>query len=427
MATPPAKATSLPRESQFKAPTLSSSRSYPSLLSLVQPNTQTIHPTINPSTPLTKTAPLNTICEGLPPLSPQSISQSATLSSNQSVAQSTCQKSSLADLTRLGNACFATGQFDRAIALYTQALELNISDACLWSNRGTAYVRLALYKMGVRDYIQAIELFPQCGEFYYQRGVAYSALKQYDQAISDYSSCVKLLPKHANSYNNRGNAYRIMKNYSAALADLKQACKLEPTSTLYQKNLQRIEQAMQSINQSLTQSPSMMSTPTLAALPQSPKLPLIQLTVDTTLSNSQSPTQHVQSIYQSINQSFNRTTSPLSPASPPILSHLPPQFIETLLQMATHEQQSKKRKRSIDESINQSVNDQSIRDAICLYQLRSLSPNDDYSAKKMRVTGLDAHSQHLLYDDDDEDEDSNDESSGSEGSESPDARHQLSV
>jgi len=148
------------------------------------------------------------------------------------------------DDCRLAAEFFLVGCYDRAILLYSKALEKNRCDSRLWANRGTCFVRLRLFHQGIMDYSESIHLSPHCGELYYSRGVAYSGLKQFDLAIADYSTCLLLIPDYADALNNRGNAYRILKQYQLAQQDLDQAVRLQPQSQLYRQNQARINRAM---------------------------------------------------------------------------------------------------------------------------------------------------------------------------------------
>ena len=197
--------------SLFKQPSLPSSRSFPSLLSLAS------------------SSAASSSASSLPPPSSSPSSHLRRVNS---------------DLCRQGNACFALREFDSAISLYTGALELSFDDWRTWNNRATAYVAKRLYRMGIRDYHEAIARAPHCGELYYKRGVAWSALAQYAYAIEDYSRCLELRHDYPDALNNRGNAYRILGQYRLARTDLLRAVQLVPSSQLYQHNLRKVEAAL---------------------------------------------------------------------------------------------------------------------------------------------------------------------------------------
>jgi tetratricopeptide (TPR) repeat protein len=91
-----------------------------------------------------------------------------------------------------GNAYYGKGQFDKAIADSTKALELNPRDAKAYTNRGNAY---------------------------YDKG-------QHDEAIADYTKAIELNPKYDKAYNNRGLGYIYLGEKGRACDDWRQACEL---------------------------------------------------------------------------------------------------------------------------------------------------------------------------------------------------------
>ena len=86
-----------------------------------------------------------------------------------------------------GNAHFAKGEADRAIANYDQALAIN----------------------------------PKYEDALVNRGVAHEKKGDLDRAIADYDEALRLEPKDAVAYNNRGNALFKKRDYDRALARLR--------------------------------------------------------------------------------------------------------------------------------------------------------------------------------------------------------------
>jgi tetratricopeptide (TPR) repeat protein len=110
-----------------------------------------------------------------------------------------------------GNACYARQQYDKAIADYTQALQLDPSYAVAYYNRGIAYDDLEQYDKAIADYDQALQLDSSYTKAYYSRGNAYYALRQYDKAIADYDQALQLDSKYANAQRWRQEAYRLLR------------------------------------------------------------------------------------------------------------------------------------------------------------------------------------------------------------------------
>jgi tetratricopeptide (TPR) repeat protein len=80
----------------------------------------------------------------------------------------------------------------------------------------------------IADFTQAIQLSPKYTQAYNNRGVAYFERGDIDRAIADYTQAIELDPKFALAYNNRSNAYGVKGDIDRAIADFAQAAKLNP-------------------------------------------------------------------------------------------------------------------------------------------------------------------------------------------------------
>ncbi|MCM1982371.1 tetratricopeptide repeat protein [Lyngbya confervoides] len=93
----------------------------------------------------------------------------------------------------------------------------------------TSGIRKALqgdYQGAIADYSQAIELSPQNPEIYYNRGVAYYSVGNSPSAIADFNQTLQLDPAKAQAYANRGAIFLESGNSQAALADAQTAAQL---------------------------------------------------------------------------------------------------------------------------------------------------------------------------------------------------------
>jgi tetratricopeptide (TPR) repeat protein len=130
-----------------------------------------------------------------------------------------------------GLEAYKKGDYDRAIADYTEAIRLNPQLVNAYYNRGNAYQNGKKdYDRTIADYTQAIRLNPQFGNAYDNRGLAYQSKKDYDRAIADHTEAIRLGTTHiASTYNNRGKAYQDGKgDYDRAIADYTEAIRLNP-------------------------------------------------------------------------------------------------------------------------------------------------------------------------------------------------------
>ncbi|MGL5059475.1 MAG: tetratricopeptide repeat protein, partial [Microcoleus sp.] len=137
-------------------------------------------------------------------------------------------------LVTVGVSAYAADDWDNTIAQLTTALseakpnKTALDPAAIYFYRGTAYSRKGEYERAIADYNQAIQLNPKLAEAFYNRGTAYSNKGEYDRAIADYDRAIQLNPKYAKAFNNRGTAYSNKGEYDRAIADYDRAIQLNP-------------------------------------------------------------------------------------------------------------------------------------------------------------------------------------------------------
>jgi len=135
-----------------------------------------------------------------------------------------------------GVAYFKKGDFDQAIADYNQAIQLNLSDEGAYSNRGNVYAAQGNLDKAMADYDRAIEMNPKDATAFNNRGNAFLTKADYDKAIADFNTSLQLNPQYANAYDNRGKAYLAKGDYDNAIADLSNAIRLSPKSPIPHNN-----------------------------------------------------------------------------------------------------------------------------------------------------------------------------------------------
>jgi tetratricopeptide (TPR) repeat protein len=79
-------------------------------------------------------------------------------------------------------AFYKRGQFDKAIADYDKAIELNPADEGLYNNRGMAHAYGKRYDRAIADFETAIELNPRDVSAYYNMACLYSIMNKTDEA-----------------------------------------------------------------------------------------------------------------------------------------------------------------------------------------------------------------------------------------------------
>ncbi|PIA59746.1 hypothetical protein AQUCO_00400563v1 [Aquilegia coerulea] len=99
------------------------------------------------------------------------------------------------DLKQKGNNCFTSGNYDKALSFYTQALRFApMNDAyedeknlvsILYINRASTLHKMGLLMECVRDCDRAIEISPSYAKAWYRRGKANASLESYKDAVDD--------------------------------------------------------------------------------------------------------------------------------------------------------------------------------------------------------------------------------------------------
>ncbi|HEY6285729.1 MAG TPA: tetratricopeptide repeat protein, partial [Ktedonobacteraceae bacterium] len=121
-------------------------------------------------------------------------------------------------------------EYQRAIADYNRAIELDPSNAAGYNNRGLVYDNLKQYDQAIADYDRSIELEPFRVGAYYNRGIAYRDLKEYQRAIADYNRAIELDHTYVQAYYSRGYAYLLLKNVPQAKNNYTQSYELDATN-----------------------------------------------------------------------------------------------------------------------------------------------------------------------------------------------------
>ena len=127
-----------------------------------------------------------------------------------------------------GLAYSGKGDFDRAIADYSKAIEIAPGFVAAYNNRGLAYSGKGDFDRAIADYDEAIERNPEFVEAYNNRGLAYGKKGNFDLAIANCSKAIELNPNSVVAYSFRGLAYSGKGDFDRAIADFNKAIELDP-------------------------------------------------------------------------------------------------------------------------------------------------------------------------------------------------------
>lgn len=92
------------------------------------------------------------------------------------------------------NNCFKKQDYNKAIDLYSQAIELNPTVAVYYGNRSIAYLKTECFGYALNDATKAIELDKAYVKGYYRRAGAHMSLGKFKLALRDYEAVMKAKP-----------------------------------------------------------------------------------------------------------------------------------------------------------------------------------------------------------------------------------------
>ncbi|XP_067948268.1 LON peptidase N-terminal domain and RING finger protein 3-like [Watersipora subatra] len=98
----------------------------------------------------------------------------------------------VSQLKKLANESFLEQNYDKALALYTQAIKISADDHVTWSNRSQVFTKLDKYEQALQDALQSIRLKPQWAEGYFRKGVACELLEKKNEAALSYMKCLAI-------------------------------------------------------------------------------------------------------------------------------------------------------------------------------------------------------------------------------------------
>lgn len=159
-----------------------------------------------------------------------------------------------------GNQLLNSKDYDRAIAAYTETVNLNPQNADAYNRRGLIYKIRKQYDLAIVDFTKTIELAPANSSVYYNRGDsyfiysytvrgnAYSNKGQHDLALADFDKVIELDKTYAQAYYFKGLLFNGLKKKQEAIDNYKkflQYAKPDDISIdMVKKSIKELEQEL---------------------------------------------------------------------------------------------------------------------------------------------------------------------------------------
>jgi tetratricopeptide (TPR) repeat protein/Tol biopolymer transport system component len=132
------------------------------------------------------------------------------------------------------------GQYQAAIAEWSELAALNPDDARIHNNLGTSLARIGRFAEAIQQYERALELNPQYYAIHNSLGAALIATGQPDEAIAHFQKALEVYPEAADLHNNLGRALAMKERLDEAMAEFQKAAEIDPQSAEARNNAGRV-------------------------------------------------------------------------------------------------------------------------------------------------------------------------------------------
>ena len=130
--------------------------------------------------------------------------------------------------TNLGYFYSDQDQFEKAIAVYSKAIEMNPAGYVNYSNRSEALFHQGKTEKALDDLNMALKIKPDYSTGLSNRGAYWGSLKKFDLALADLDKAIAADPTTLKALSNRSLAYYSIGNYEKASQDATAYLKLNP-------------------------------------------------------------------------------------------------------------------------------------------------------------------------------------------------------
>jgi tetratricopeptide (TPR) repeat protein len=128
-----------------------------------------------------------------------------------------------------GVAAMSVHDYHRAVASFSEAIELDADFLEAYYNRGFVRIEMNRCDEAIADLTEAIRCDPASAKAFSVRGLARAKLRRFDEAIADCNKSVELDPVDAGNYGNRGRVHLDRGDCDEAIGDSTRAVELDPS------------------------------------------------------------------------------------------------------------------------------------------------------------------------------------------------------
>ncbi|MCB0635050.1 MAG: tetratricopeptide repeat protein [Lewinella sp.] len=111
------------------------------------------------------------------------------------------------------------GDYEQALARFTEAINLRPGKYDHWGDRGTTYFQMGNYAAAIQDFQQALQLKPDAAKVHRNMGSALGAAGRYQEALGYFNRALELEPALYGALEDRGSLYIYLQQYDLALQD----------------------------------------------------------------------------------------------------------------------------------------------------------------------------------------------------------------
>ena len=108
------------------------------------------------------------------------------------------------DYLKQGHRYYEVGEYRRAVACYSKAVDRNPKSSAAFYTRGVCYRTIGEHDRAIADLTRAIELNPINAVAYRRRGTCHADKDDHDRAIDDFTRAIAVSPRFAGAHYSRG-------------------------------------------------------------------------------------------------------------------------------------------------------------------------------------------------------------------------------